>query len=139
MTNEAKEGSSEIDRSMELADPELEHAGVALTDYEKYRGKCKEISEALVLENPTLILIRGRYHCPFWGEQAHWWCKKSDGTIVDPTKDQFPSKGAGEYVEFNGMVQCSECGKEMKEEEASYVNNYCFCSYECHGRFVGVF
>jgi hypothetical protein len=36
------------------------------------------------------------------------------------------------------MVQCSECGKEMKEEEASYESNYCFCSYECHGRFVGV-
>lgn len=108
-------------------------------DYSKYRGKCKEMSEAAIAADPTLALVRGHYHCPIWGEQAHWWTKKPDGTIVDPTKDQFPSRGIGEYVEFNGRVQCSECGKDMAEEEASYESNYCFCSYECHGRFVGVF
>jgi hypothetical protein len=108
-------------------------------NYLKYRGKCKEMSEAAVAADSTLILVRGHYHCPIWGEQPHWWAKRQDGTVVDPTKDQFPSKGIGEYVEFNGRVQCSECGKDMAEEEASYESNYCFCSYECHGRFVGVF
>jgi hypothetical protein len=108
-------------------------------DYSKYRGKCKEMSEAAVAEDPTLTLVRGHYYCPIWGEQPHWWAKAPDGKIVDPTKDQFPSKGIGEYVEFNGRVKCSECGKDMAEEEASYESNYCFCSYECHGRFVGVF
>lgn len=109
------------------------------TDYEKYRGKCKEMSEALVAFDSTLTLVRGHYYCPMWGEQAHWWTKKPDGTIVDPTKDQFPSKGIGEYVEFNGMVECAECGKEIPEEEADFESNYAFCSYICHSHFVGIF
>lgn len=109
------------------------------SDYEKYRGKCKEMAEAAVAADPSLTLVRGHYYCFVWGEQPHWWAKRPDGTIVDPTKDQFPSKGRGEYVEFNGMVTCSECGKEMKEEDASYESNYCFCSTLCHGRFVGVY
>ena len=110
-----------------------------IDDYARYRGKCKEMSEALVAANPTLTLVRGHYHCPFWGEQAHWWTRKPDGTIVDPTKDQFPSKGIGQYVEFDGNVECSNCGKLMCEDEASYESRYAFCSYECHGKFVGVF
>lgn len=109
------------------------------TDYLKYRGKCKEMSEALVAADPTLTLVRGHYLCPFWGEQPHWWAKKQAGEIVDPTKDQFPSRGNGNYVEFDGNVECSNCGKKMKEDEASYESNYAFCSYECHGQFVGVF
>ena len=108
-------------------------------DYQKYRGKCKEMSEALVAVDPTLTLVRGHYHCLVWGKQPHWWVKRPDGTVVDPTKDQFPSKGAGEYVEFDGNIECSNCGKPMKEEDADIEGNYAFCSYECHGRFVGVF
>lgn len=108
------------------------------TDYERYRGKCKEMSEALVASDPTLTLVRGHYLCPFWGEQPHWWVRTPGGEIIDPTRDQFPSRGRGEYVEFNGIVECSECGKRMREEEAKFDSNYAFCSYECHGRFVGV-
>jgi hypothetical protein len=107
-------------------------------DYLRYRGKCREMSEALVAADPTLTLVRGHYHDLLWGEQPHWWTKKPDGTIVDPTKDQFPSKGNGTYIEFDGTIECSNCGKEMKEEDADIEGNYAFCSYECHGRFVGV-
>lgn len=109
------------------------------TDYLTYRGKCKPMSEAAVAADPTLTLVRGYYHCAFWGEQPHWWCKRADGTIVDPTKDQFPSKGTGHYVEFDGNIECSNCGKSMKEEDADIEGRYAFCSYECHGQFVGVF
>lgn len=108
------------------------------TDYEKYRGKCKEMSEALIIEDSTLTLVRGHYICPIWGEQAHWWCKKPDGTIVDPTKLQFPSRGAGDYIEFDGTVECSNCNKKMLEQEAIFESRYCFCSGECYGAFVGV-
>lgn len=108
------------------------------SDYLRYRGKCKEMSEALVAADPSLTLVRGYYHDPAWGEQQHWWTKKPDGTIVDPTKDQFPSKGQGQYVEFDGTVECAECGQRVKEEEADIDGSYAFCSYECHGRFVGV-
>lgn len=110
-----------------------------MSDYLRYRGKCKEMSEEMVQSDPTLTLVRGHYHCPIWGKQAHWWCKRPNGTIVDPTKAQFPSSGTGEYVEFDGTVECSNCGKTMREDEAEYESNYAFCSYECHGRFVGVF
>src|SRR6185436_18519915 len=109
-----------------------------LADYTKYRGKCKEFSEAAIAADPSLTLVRGHYHCPFWGEQAHWWTKRMDGTIFDPTKDQFPSKGHGEYVEFDGTIPCSNCGKVMKEEDADIDGRYAFCSYQCHGQFVGV-
>lgn len=107
-------------------------------DYGTYRGKCKEMSEALIAANPALSLMRGHYYCPSWGEQPHWWAKRSDGTIIDPTKDQFPSKGHGEYVEFDGTIECSNCGKAMQEDDADISGNYAFCSYLCHGQFVGV-
>lgn len=107
-------------------------------DYTKYRGKCKEMSEALVAADPTLRLVRGHYYDTMWGEQAHWWCAKPDGEIVDPTKDQFPSKGAGVYVEFSGIVQCDQCGKEMKEEDAIFMSSYPVCSNQCARSLVGV-
>jgi len=107
--------------------------------YALYRGKCREMSEALAAEDPGLRLVRGHYHCPFWGEQAHWWCVRKDGTVVDPTKDQFPSRGIGAYVEYDGTVTCSNCGKEGREEDFDCSHgHYCFCSVECHCRFVGV-
>ena len=109
------------------------------SDYSKFRGKCKEFCENLIKENPSYTLTRGYYYCPIWNtKEQHWWCKDEKGNIIDPTKDQFPSKGIGEYEEFDGIVECSECGKEMKEEEASYYSNYVFCSTSCTMRFVGL-
>ncbi len=109
-----------------------------MSNYLEYRGKCKEMSEEAVRLDPTLTLVRGFYHCPIWGKQPHWWCRKADGEIYDPTKLQFPSQGIGEYVEFDGIVECSECGKKMREEDAMFESNYVFCSYGCHMRFVGL-
>lgn len=110
------------------------------TDYARFRGKCRQASEALVEADPTLRLVRGWYTCPIWqSREMHWWTVRQDGTIVDPTKDQFPSKGLGEYEEFEGFFECSECGKRVREADAEFASNYVFCSYACHGRFVGVF
>ena len=109
-----------------------------MTDYEKYRGKCKEMSEALVEADATLTLVRGHYDCPLWGKQPHWWVKDQNGKIIDPTVKQFPSKGTGEYVEFNGFVECAQCGKVTEEANASFDSNYAFCSGPCYGKFVGV-
>lgn len=108
------------------------------SDYLKYRGKCKEMSEDLCAQDPTLTLVRGHYYCHVFGEQPHWWCTKPDGTIVDPTAKQFPSNGSGAYVEFDGYVSCSECDKEGKEADFSYESNYAFCSNRCHMYFVGL-
>lgn len=108
--------------------------------YRLYRGRCKELSEAACAEDTTLKLVRGHYYCPIWKrDEPHWWTVRQDGTIYDPTREQFPSRGLGVYTPFDGMVSCAECGKEVAEEDASFEGNYAFCCYHCHGRFVGVF
>ena len=108
-----------------------------MTDYEKYRGKCKELSEELCTKDETLTLVKGWYHCPIWGPQEHWWCKKPDGTIVDPTAKQFPSKGIGEYEEYNGVLICEYCGTQVQEKDAYSVEHHVYCSYKCYGKDIG--
>jgi hypothetical protein len=111
-----------------------------LSDYLKYRGKCKEYVEKAVKEDPTLLAVRGFYYDAAWGRQAHWWCLKQDGTIFDPTAKQFPSKGYGVYEEFDGFIECEECGKTVHESKAIIVGNgnYAVCSYECNLKLVGL-
>ena len=112
----------------------------AAEGYRLYRGRCKELSEAACAEDPTLKLVRGHYYCPMWNrDEPHWWTVRPDGTIHDPTREQFPSRGLGAYTPFSGMVECAECGKEVAEDDADLDGNYAFCSHRCHGRFVGVF
>lgn len=108
-------------------------------DYKMYRGHCKPLSEREIEKDPTLRLVRGYYHCPAWGAQQHWWCEKPDGTIVDPSVRQFPTAGMGaHYVEFNGIVACEECGKEVHEDDATVDGHHVFCSSECYGHCVGM-
>lgn len=109
------------------------------TDYEKYRGKCKEMSEALIKENPDFKLIRGFYYCPLWNrEEMHWWTVSPDGTIHDPTKKQFASNGTGVYREFDGYYECAECGKSVHEDKMVQQGNYPCCSDRCAMRLVGL-
>lgn len=109
------------------------------TDYSKYRGKCKELSEAACAANPSLMMIRGHYFCPIWNTQeAHWWCEDKHGNITDPSKNQFPSKGLGEYVAFDGTMECAECGKTLQEHDAVFESSYAFCSTRCLMKFVGL-
>lgn len=108
--------------------------------YSKLRGKCKEMSEELIKNNPKLELVRGYYFCPIWNtEEQHWWCRdKETKLIIDPTKDQFPSKGVGIYAEFDGVLKCEQCGKEFLEEHMGFAGNYPVCSDICHGALIGV-
>jgi hypothetical protein len=108
------------------------------SDYLEYRGKCKELAEQAVKDNPTLRLVRGHYLCPIWGQQAHWWAVSPDGTIVDPSVKQFPTAGVGaEYVEFDGNIECEFCHKMVAEEDAYMAPPHAYCSYECYGHDVG--
>ena len=107
--------------------------------YRKFRGRCKELSEAAVDADSTLTLVRGHYFCPIWNvNEEHWWTVRQGGTIHDPTREQFPSCGMGIYTPFAGVIGCAQCGKEMTEDEASFYGNYAFCSNSCCCRFVGV-
>jgi len=112
-----------------------------MDNYLKYRGKCRELCDALIKENPDLILVRGWYYEPLWSrEEQHWWCKDKEGNIHDPSHLQFPSCGVSEfYREFKGLFNCSNCDKEVKEEDiGSAEGRYVFCSHKCHGKFIGV-
>lgn len=106
------------------------------SDYSKYRGKCRQLSEDAVRADPTLTLVRGFYHDPIWGKQQHWWTTKLDGTIYDPTKLQFPSKGIGEYEPFDGMCECELCGKQVKEENAYFMGRHVYCTGQCYMKDV---
>jgi hypothetical protein len=108
------------------------------TNYSKYRGKCKEKAVELAAVKPSLRVVKGHYHCPIWGNQQHWWCEDENGVVVDPTAKQFPSGGIGEYVEFDGYAECSQCGTRKREEEMRFEGSYAFCSGKCFGVFVGV-
>lgn len=109
------------------------------SDYIKYRGKCREYCEAAIKEDPTLTIVRGHYFCPMWNtDEQHWWCVKPDGTIVDPTARQFPSKGHGVYTPFNGYITCEECSKEVAEANAYIQGCHTFCSSKCFARCVGI-
>ena len=112
-----------------------------VSDYNKYRGRCKEMCDEAIKTDLTLTLVRGHYYCPIWDrDEEHWWTVRADGSIYDPTVLQFPSKGLGVYTPFNGTVESAQCGKEMKERDVERAEGrYAFCSYRCHGRFVGVF
>ena len=66
-------------------------------------GQCKEITRQMADAFPELTRVRGHYYCWAWGERAHWWLTYA-GDIIDPTSQQFPSKGHGEYVPWVGRI-----------------------------------
>lgn len=100
-----------------------------MSSFSEAYGKCAEITLEIAEKDPSLTRVRGHYICPIWGKRGHWWLKKEDGTIVDPTKAQFPSGGFGEYIEWvEGAEEptgiCMNCGEEV------YGSDY-FCSKRC--------
>ena len=111
-----------------------------MSDYIKYRGKCKELCDKLIEEFPHLKIVRGYYYDPIWNrKEPHWWCLNEKGGIVDPTYKQFAAGGIKEnYEEFNGLVCCENCGKETKEEEIIECGRYPVCSTSCGMHLVGL-
>ena len=103
------------------------------------RSKCKEMAEALVNRNSSLILVRGHYICSLEGKVQHWWAKTKGGEIIDPTSGQFHSNGTvGKYVEFGGVVECECCKMEIEESKAVFYGRYGFCSDKCISIFLGL-
>jgi hypothetical protein len=109
-----------------------------MSDYLQYRGKCKELSEKLCADDKSLTLVRGWYHCPVWGKQAHWWTVQADGTVIDPTVRQFPTHGAGAtYEPYDGTIVCEYCSKIVHEQDAYFVEHHAYCCGECYGHDIG--
>jgi predicted nucleic acid-binding Zn ribbon protein len=107
-------------------------ANVRGTDY----GEWREVTARMLAAFPELRRVPGHYHCPFIGPRTHWWLVDADGGIVDPTVDQFPSRGLGEYVEWDGSPlptgRCLECGGDVYDGSS-------FCSDQCGEICTGEF
>jgi hypothetical protein len=97
-------------------------------------GYCAEVTEQMAKSFPELRRVRGHYYCTVWGERGHWWLVDEEGNVVDPTADQFPSKGNGVYVEWDDSLpepsgMCPNCG------DYCYDGNY-FCSKHCESSYT---
>jgi hypothetical protein len=97
-------------------------------------GKCAEATLEMCATFPELTRRRGHYLCIVWGEREHWWCEAPDGTIVDPTRRQFPSQSGHAYrpwdesqPEPTGM--CPNCG------DLCYDGGY-LCSRKCEVQYA---
>lgn len=108
------------------------------------RGTCERAARELANRDTKLRVVRGHFLCPYWGEQAHWWCEDQDGTIIDPTVQQFPSHAfvtKDNYHEWDGSLSCANCGKVGIQDESWTITgngHYAVCSYTCHGQLIGV-
>jgi len=98
------------------------------------QGACREVTEYMQKEFPHLRRVRGHYYCSTWGEREHWWLEDGQGNVIDPTRNQFPSRGLGQYVEWRDdspepTGQCINCGSYCYDGETVCCNN-------CHDEFM---
>lgn len=104
-------------------------------DYASAFGQCASVTEKMAEAFPELKRVRGHYYCYAWGERAHWWLVTPDKEIVDPTCEQFPSKGRGQYDEWDESKEmpvisvCANCGEEFEGTGTC-------CSSGCHSAYV---
>ena len=108
-------------------------------NYMKYRGKCKELAEELS-KKKGYRLVKGFYNEPICNtKEQHWWCVDSNSIIHDPSRSQFPSGGIpGFYEEYNGFVDCEECGKKIAEKDIIMQGRFTVCSQKCALDLVGL-
>lgn len=97
-------------------------------------GKCAAVTLAMLVAFPELKRVRGHYYRYAWGERSHWWLVAPDGSIVDPTADQFPPKGRGEYVPWvDGDPEptgiCANCSGKV-------FDGGTVCSAACHSEYA---
>jgi hypothetical protein len=107
---------------------------------ENPQGQCAEITAAMAQAFHELRRVRGHYYCLTWGERAHWWLVAPDGTVVDPTAAQFPSRGLGHYEEWQEGAEepvgrCANCGGEIYASSGytdTVCSDLCARSYESY-------
>lgn len=110
-----------------------------VVEHDSY-GKCKQVTQQMVEAFPGLEVRRGWFHSVAWGRRGHWWCRDSEGHIVDPTARQHPDgvlfpKSTSKYEDLTDLTddelagtvpsgRCLDCGGDV------YGGNT-FCNSEC--------
>lgn len=104
--------------------------------YEKTYGKCREACEAMAKEFPELRIAKGHADTLGWGRRAHWWLVADNGSIIDPTRKQFP--GVYNYDEWEPgkevcVGKCCNCGGEIWEavQDLEHIENKMLCGPSC--------
>ncbi len=80
-------------------------------------GKCKEACTEMKESFPELVIVKGHVFCA-WGQRGHRWLVDEEGTILDPTAEQFPCIFTYEEWQPGTPVRvgkCMECGDEIWE------------------------
>jgi hypothetical protein len=98
---------------------------------------CSSATWDMMRTFPELRRVRGHYYCTIWGPREHWWLIATDGSVVDPTAEQFPSRGTGEYVELDYFRdtsldptgKCPNCG-------GTCYGGADFCDDDCANDFI---
>lgn len=115
-----------------------------IEDYKKRNpillGACHAATAEMKEAFPELTVVRGYVYCA-WGKRGHLWLTTDDGTIVDPTAEQFP--GVFEYEPWvpGSEVRigtCMNCGDEIWESFQSLddVVEKDICSAGCYDAFA---
>lgn len=105
----------------------------------KVHGRCVLSVTELLEEFPELTRVKGHTYGQ-WGKRAHVWAVTEDGTIVDPTRSQYPGNIKYEAFEPGTMVlvgTCMDCGADLEVEvfdldkEPPPHPNHPFCNQDC--------
>ncbi len=104
-------------------------------------GRCREASAKMHEAFPELRIVKGHVYCQ-WGKRSHSWLQCDDGTVVDPTADQFGV--ILDYEEWNPgdevrVGKCMECGENIWREvdtlsDPAHVER--FCGTACENTFA---
>lgn len=122
-----------------------------LADKDILRAQCGPFTKAFIEKFPELSLRSGFIMFRSGFRSEHFWCVKEDGTIVDPTVDQFHwdpiMEPAPRYKVFNPeedevyLGKCPNCGEEIHgiSEGPNALDFTGYCDDECaaeYGRYV---
>lgn len=103
-------------------------------------GTCKRAVDELVSADPSLTKVAGWYIDAVWGSREHFWAVDTDGKIVDPTVEQFPTghiPSRRVYAPYEGVYPCPGCGILIECERLEDAGEPC-CG-ACYGSMVGIF
>lgn len=118
----------------ELKDPRYESMRRELVQrFKTSHNHCSQFTRHMAERFPELRRVAGFYLSPAGASHGeHWWLESSEGLIVDPTADQWPSRGKGTYIRYDptkhlvSKGSCPSCGVGLYSRTGSHP-----CSREC--------